>query len=102
LRPHSGQYQRPDPSRSASSSVERHLRGLYQAHGGTQDPERLTIEPLGVELKKLGIIDEVQRKRIASVGASRNSAAHDVEFKESADDVKRMIESVTDMCARLR
>jgi hypothetical protein len=36
------------------------------------------------------------------LGASRNAAAHDAAFKESDDDVKRMIESVTDMCARLR
>lgn len=86
----------------AGSVLERHLRGLYKAHGGTQDPEKLTIDPLGVELKKLGVIDEVQRKRIASVGAIRNSAAHDLAFKESADDVRRTIDTVTDMCARLR
>jgi hypothetical protein len=75
---------------------------LYAKHGGTKNPESLTIEPLGVELKGLKVIDEVQRKRISAIGASRNSAAHDLVFNDTAEDVKRLIDGVTEMCVRLR
>jgi hypothetical protein len=85
----------------AGSVLERHLRAVHTSHGGKK-AEELTIEPLGNELKKLHVIDEVQRKRISAIGASRNSAAHDAVFNDTAADVKRLIETVADICARLR
>jgi hypothetical protein len=96
-----------EPERRAAavitgSVLERHLRTLYGHQGGTQDPEKLSIEALGVELKKLSVINEVQRKQISSLGAIRNSAAHDLKFTTAAEDVQRMLESVTHICAQLR
>jgi hypothetical protein len=85
----------------AGSVMERHLRSVFTIHGGA-DAEKLTIEALGTALKKLAVIDEVERKRISAIGASRNSAAHDAVYNDSAEDVKRLIETVTDICGRLR
>jgi hypothetical protein len=60
----------------AGSVLERHLRGLYKKDGGSEDPEKLTIDPLCNALKKLEVINEVQKKKILAIAASRNEAAH--------------------------
>lgn len=86
----------------AGSVLERHLRDLYVRRGGTEDAEKLMIDRLGVELKKLGAINEIERSRIGAMAAIRNSAAHAATFGATAVQVKSMIESVTDLCARLR
>jgi hypothetical protein len=85
----------------AGSVLERHLRQVGVALGIT-DAEKLHIEALSVELKKLGVFDELMRKAIVGHGAMRNAAAHDVVFSGTKEDVERMIFAVTDICSRVR
>jgi len=62
----------------------------------------LTLDPLNIELRKHGAYDQIRERRIAVLIAERNKAAHDGEFKQSQDEVRRMIDDVLDVCDQVR
>lgn len=90
----------------AGAVLEEHMRAIADSWGVAthgQNGKPLTLEPLNVELKKAGAYDGLMQKRITTVGALRNEAAHGQAqpFDNRSSDVRRMIEDVTDICDRV-
>jgi len=89
----------------AGAVLEERLRAIAPSWGVavTKDNgKQLTLEPLNVELCKAGAYNGIVQKQITHLGSIRNDAAHGGEFNVNEADVRRMIESVTDLCDRVK
>jgi len=87
----------------AGTVLEEHLRKLASRSGlsVTKDDQRFkSVEGLGVELRKAGVLSEVQRKSVSAWYAQRNEAAHGPTDDLNQGDVDRMIDGVRDFIAR--
>ncbi len=89
----------------AGAVLEERLRAIAPSWGVPVTGPKgkaLTLEPLNVELCKAGAYDGIVQKKITHLGGIRNAAAHGGEFNVERQDVRRMIDDVTDLCDRLK
>jgi hypothetical protein len=85
----------------AGAVLEEHLRSIAPSWGvavHNAAGKALTLEPLNVELKKEGAYDGIMQKRITLLGGVRNEAAHGNPFDGRADEVRKLIRDVVDIC----
>lgn len=81
------------------SVLEEHLRNLATTEGEARVNDRgrpCNVEHLGVVLRKVGVITEVERKSVIAWYALRNEAAHNTQHSIDSADVERMIAGVRD------
>jgi len=89
----------------AGAVLEERLRAIAPSWGVATTNAKgkaLTLEPLNIELCKAGAYDGIFQKKITHLGGIRNVAAHGEDFHVEAQDVRRMIDDVTDLCDRLK
>jgi hypothetical protein len=83
--------------------LEEHLRKLAQKHDVATTDEKgraKSVEVLGVDLRKSGLITEVQRKSLTAWYAQRNEGAHGHPENLNEGEVERMIDGIRDFVAR--
>lgn len=87
----------------AGTVLEEQLRKLGTKHGVNivDEKERArSVESLGVDLRKAGILTEVQRKSVMAWYAQRTEGAHGRPENLGHGDVERMIDGLRDFVAR--
>lgn len=87
----------------AGAVLEQHLRSMCPRHGvatHNANGKPLTLEPLNLALGKAGAYDMNTQKFITSMGAIRNSAAH--EANATPEEARRIVMEVPGLCSRLR
>jgi hypothetical protein len=87
----------------AGTVLEEQLRKLADKHGLTCFDEKgrpRSVEVLGQDLRKAGVLTEVQRKSIAAWYAQRSEAAHGRTDGLHADDIERTIDGIRGFVAR--
>ncbi|HYQ46208.1 MAG TPA: hypothetical protein VER11_29765 [Polyangiaceae bacterium] len=89
----------------AGSVLEAHLRDIAASWGvivTNAAGKHLTLGPLAIELKKVGAFDGIMQKKVDYLAGLRNEAAHGNPFENRAEDVRRMIADVLDVCDRVK
>lgn len=87
----------------AGTVLEEQLRKLATKHGvGTTDEKgrAKSVEAQGVDLRKAGILNEVQRKSVTAWYAQRTEGAHGRPENLDDGEVERMIDGVRHFVAR--
>lgn len=86
----------------AGSVLEGHLRKLAEKHevSSTDQNRSVSVEALGIELRKADVVTGVQRKAFQAWYAQRTEAAHGRAENLVAPDVARMIEGIRDFIGR--
>ncbi len=87
----------------AGTVLEEHLRKLAKKHGvdaGDGKGRAKSVEVLGVDLRKVGVITEVQRKSVTAWYAQRTEGAHGRPDNLDDGEVRRMIDGIRNFVAR--